>query len=336
MRGFIIKLAIGAAGVFILVKFGSIDISVLAVVVERPDLLAVAFLCLLATVPLAALRWRSLLEGLGFAMAFRWTLNTTFVSLFFHTFLPGAYGGDAVRLALAYRATGGGLNRLTFSVLTDRITGLIALLLLGLFMVPALPEAYVSRLEWIAALACGLGIVGLAVVLRSGEWLAGMIGRLPAPVGPTLAYVVREVTGALRAYLARPSVLLLAVVISMVQYALVLTALGVLGHAMRLEGLSPLGYVVAGIWSLVANALPVTPGGLGVGEAAFAHVALAFATPESSGNSFGTIFLAMRVLSVLIGVVGVLPWLLSRVDVHKGIAAMQSCNETPTRLPTAK
>jgi uncharacterized membrane protein YbhN (UPF0104 family) len=264
-------------------------------------------------------------------------MNTTFISLFFHTFLPGAHGGDLVRLALAYRTTGGGLNRLTFSVLVDRLSGLTALLMLGLVLVPALPPTYASRMEWIAGIAMIAVTSGLVLALTSGNLMARWLGRLPAPVGPVLAKIVRELVAALRAYLTQPGLLATALAISVGQYLLILIALFLLGHAMGFNALSWSGYAIAGVWSTVANALPITPGGIGVGEAAFAHVALALSASSSNGVSFGTVFLAMRVLTVLIGVVGVLPWLLHRVDLRRGLAAIKSQPESERPvLPVAE
>jgi Predicted integral membrane protein len=337
LRSFVVKLAVGIIGIVVLLTIGHIDFRVLLSAADRPELLTLAFLSLLATVPLAAVRWWLLLRSLDFAVGVRWTVNITFISLFFHTFLPGAYGGDLVRLGLAYRATGGKLNRLTCSVLADRISGLVALLLLSLLLVPVLPEAYASRLEWVAAIAFVAGLAGLAVVLFWGDGVVRLLGALPKPVGPLLARIAGEGIGALRAYITRPAVLAAAVAISIVQYALVLAALIALGWAMRFTDLPIAGYLVAGIWSLVANALPVTPGGLGVGEAAFAHVALIFAPPQTAGQAtLGTIFLAMRVLSIVIGVIGVLPWLLNRVDVRGGIAAMRAGAPADAQMPAAK
>ena len=337
MRGFLIKLAIGVAGLVILVKYGSIDLGVLMKAADRPGLLALAFLCMLATVPIAAWRWWLLLRGLQFTLTLPWSVNVTFISLFFHTFLPGAHGGDLVRLGLAYRSAGGGLSRLTFSVLVDRLAGLLSLLILGLIMVPALPPAYASRIEWVAAIALAAGVVGLVVALKSGDWLARLLRRLPAPVGPALANVVSELVAALRAYWTQPGRLTAALAISLAQYLLVLLALFLLGHAMGFTDLSRAGYVIAGVWSTVANSLPITPGGIGVGEAAFAHVALALTSQPSGSISYGTVFLAMRVLTVIIGIGGVLPWLLNRVDLRHGVAAIKNEPAAERRpLPVAE
>lgn len=323
MRGYAIKLVIGIAGLVILERFGLIDLNVLVKAVDRPELLGIAFLFLLVTVPLAAWRWSMLLNGLNFNSTFRWSLKTTFISMFFHTFLPGAYGGDFVRLAIAYRATGSGLNRLAFSILLDRLTGLAALLVLGLMVLPVLPVEYADRFTWIVGIAVAGGIAAVSLGLLAGERLERLLRRLPKPVGPMTAHIVSELVGALRAYASRPAVVGRALLLSLVQYVFVLGSLVVLGDAMRIEGLSLAGYVVAGAWSLVANALPITPGGLGVGEAVFAKIATELAA-FSLSQSFGSVFLAMRVLSIVISVIGILPFSLNRGAILEDITSLRA------------
>ncbi len=323
MRGFIIKLLIGIAGVLVLVYFGSIDLDVLGRATRRPELLALAFAGLLLTVPIAACRWWLLLRGLQLPVTMRWSVGTTFISLFFNTFLPGAYGGDLVRLALAYRILGK-LNRLTISVIVDRLSGLGALLLLGLAMLPALPVAYANRLGWVAVTLVAVGVLGLYIALRSGDWLVRHLRRLPGRAGPILAHIAREVLAALQAYVTRPGLLLVTLILSVVQFVLVLLALIALGWAMGFIELDWTGYMLAGVWSLVANALPVTPGGIGVGEAAFAHAASALSHSTAAGAAFGTVFLALRLVSIAVGMIGIVPWLMQRGELRNGISTLKS------------
>lgn len=325
MRGFLIKLGIGVVGLLILLYFGSIDLAVLGKAFHRPDFLLLAFLCLLATIPMGAWRWWLLLRGLQFKVAFTWAQNITFISLFFHTFLPGAQGGDLMRVAMAYRASGGEFSRVMFSVVVDRLTGLTALLVLGLTTLPLLPSAYSHRLIWVAIIAVAAGAAGIFLGLRFSGTVIRLVGQLPAPVGPAAANVIGEFAVALQAYAAQPLLIVGAVLISIVQYGLVLAALMLLGKAMEFGGLSFSGYVIAGAWSLVANGLPITPGGIGVGEAAFGQVAAALASP-GIGTGFGTIFLAMRVLTIVLGVIAVVPWLMYRNDVNAGLTLARSAD----------
>ena len=114
---------------------------------------------------LGALRWREI-SGLCQApltdlQAFRYNL----IGTFFNQTLPSSIGGDAMRLWLVNR-TGAGWRAATYSILTDRAVGLIAL---ALIIVASLPWSYSmiadsnGRLALVlvdfAALAGGLGFL---------------------------------------------------------------------------------------------------------------------------------------------------------------------------------
>jgi glycosyltransferase 2 family protein len=309
----IARIALGLVVLALLIYFGALDPKVLATTFGRPDLLALATLLLLTTIPLAAFRWWLLLKSLKFPMGFNWSLRTTFTSQFFNTFLPGSYGGDFARVALAYRASGGGLSRLAFTVVVDRLSGLLALIILGLSILPLLPMQYRDATYPLFAIGCGVILGGTIFGFLIGERIAAFLVRLPWSIGVKLAHVVREVLAAVRAFFDHWPILVAILVLSIVQFTLVLGALAVLGRAMRFDALSLSGYAVAGVWSTLANALPLSPGGLGVGEAAFAKTAMLLES-VASGASYATVFLAMRVLTILIAVLGVLPYWAQRHD----------------------
>jgi uncharacterized membrane protein YbhN (UPF0104 family) len=317
----ILRTAAGLLVLALLIYFGRIDLAVLRQTLEHPALLLFAAALLLAAVPIAAVRWWVLIAALDFPMGFRWALQTTFISNFFNVFLPGTLGGDMVRVLLARRAAHGGMSRLAFTVMADRLSGLAALMVLALCVVPALPArfhepAYLLPL----AAACVALPGGIAVGILAGAPLANLLARLPAPLGPRLAHAVREVLAAVRAYAGRWSVLAWALALSLLQFILVLSSLIALGMAMSFDRLPPSGYVIAGVWSIIANFLPLTPGGLGVGEAAFAQIAAALESGPS-GASYGNVFLAARILTILISVVGVLPYLAQRGELRKAALA---------------
>jgi uncharacterized protein (TIRG00374 family) len=308
----ILRTATGLLVLGLLIYFGRVDLKVLREALQHPALLVLAGTLLVSAVPIAALRWWLLLAALEFPMSFPWTLRTTFTSNFFNVFLPGSIGGDMVRVLLARRAAQRGISRLASTVVVDRLSGLAALILLAVCVVPALP-AWLHEPVYLLALAavCAALPAGIAIGVLAGGRIAGVLDRFPAPLGPRLAHGIREVLAALDAYAGRWPVLVHALLLSVLQFLIVLVCLMVLGAAMSFHGLSPSGYIVAGVWSIIANFLPITPGGLGVGEAAFAQLAAALeAVP--SGASYGNVFLATRILNVLITVAGVLPYLAQR------------------------
>src|SRR5215468_3662893 len=100
--------------------------------------IAVAILVTVFQIFLGALRWREI-SGLCQApltdlRAFRYNM----IGAFFNQTLPSSIGGDAMRLWLVNR-TGAGWRAATYSILTDRAVGLIAL---SLIIVGSLPWSY--------------------------------------------------------------------------------------------------------------------------------------------------------------------------------------------------
>lgn len=310
----------------LLAHFGQINLAVFAKAIGHPALLGFAAFLILITIPIAALRWWLLLRALKYSMGVRWALRTIFISQFMNTFLPGAYGGDIVRVALGYRAAKSGLSRLTLSVVVDRVSGLVGLLLLALIVLPMLPTQAREDAVLPLTLAVCTVIIGVAVVVTNGNRLAVLIARVPK-IGCKIAHFINEVLVAIKIYMGHTSVLAMAILLSVVQFALVLVALAVIGSAMNFDALSPVGYAVAGVWSVIANAIPLTPGGIGIGEAAFAHVAVMLESAPS-GASYATVFLAMRVLVVLASAVGLIPYLPNRMELRRDVATVEKTIES--------
>ncbi len=127
--------------------------------------IAAAVLVTIFQIFLGALRWRKISQlchaPLSDLQAFRYNM----IGAFFNQTLPSSIGGDAVRLWLIKR-TGAGWRAATYSILTDRAVGLIAL---ALIIVASLPWSYnmigdsKGRVALVfvdfAALAGGLGFL---------------------------------------------------------------------------------------------------------------------------------------------------------------------------------
>jgi uncharacterized membrane protein YbhN (UPF0104 family) len=110
--------------------------------------------------------------------------------------------------------------------------------------------------------------------------------------------------------------------LSVLMFIMLLEAIYLLGIAMHFDGLARPAYYTAGVWAMIANSLPLTPGGLGVGEAAFAQIAHLLEVVRTHA-SYATAFLAMRVLNVLIGLLGVLPYIASRQQILSAVRNVQ-------------
>jgi uncharacterized protein (TIRG00374 family) len=326
MQRGLVRLTVATGAVGLLLWFDFVDLEVLRDVLERPGPVVAAVVLLLATVPLAAYRWWLLLHRLDLTLGYMLLLRTTFVGQFCNTFLPGAYGGDLVRATLAYREARAGLSRITFSLVADRLSGLVALLFLGLMMLPAFPGDYRQVVIVAVLVAVCVIVAGVATGLRYGERAAGWLGSRSGRFLRRVAGFLVEIVGSLRSYLENWRLMAGAVLLSIIQFVLVLSALTLVGRAMEFDLLSVWGYLVAGVWALVANALPLTPGGVGIGEAAFAEIA-EFIESAPSGASYATAFLAHRMLVALVSLVGLVPFRTSEPGDLEELLTIRSSEE---------
>jgi len=137
-----------------------------------PAMLGIAVGLALFQVWLGAMRWLIVLRALRAAFSALDALRVYYVGVFFAIVLPGAVGGDAVRMWVARRA---GLSLATSvnSVMLERAATVLALVLLVagtqpllLARVPDIPGS------WVFPLLSVLGVLGIGVL--------ALLDRLPA------------------------------------------------------------------------------------------------------------------------------------------------------------
>jgi uncharacterized membrane protein YbhN (UPF0104 family) len=90
-------------------------------------------------------------------------------------------------------------------------------------------------------------------------------------------------------------VLLESIVVSVLCQITLLIAIILVNHVMGLPRVSVFDFMLAIIISQVVSHLPITPGGIGVGEASFANT-LILLHPQSA-TAYATVYLAVRIIS---------------------------------------
>ena len=116
------------------------------------------------------------------------------------------------------------------------------------------------------------------------------------PVGQIRTMALR-IVNSIDLYLKSPGKLFQAFSLSLMIHAFVFVGMMVLGASMNMEELTAMGYAFSTFCGVVSNQLPITPGGIGVGEVAFDRVSnLLIANTSVAG--FGTVFLGFRVFSL--------------------------------------
>ena len=318
-RGWVIaavKLAIAAVLVWALFRFGWIRLDDLGDVFQRSWEPAVAALLLAIAFFVGAVRWHVLLRTMGLAVPFRRCCEIYLIGAFTNTFLPGGTGGDLVRAVYIARHVRQGRAGSVASVLIDRVVGLSGLLLVGLLLVALAPEHVVAHpltRSLFLAIAAAFGamvVIGVAVVFVFSERaIEGLAANLAAGNAMLrLAGRVLRLIGLFRRDRLR---LFGAIGLSLLIAVVIVIATMLLASRFDAGGLGPVDFANAMTLSLLASVVPLTPGGIGIGEGAFAVICHLW-EPVPSRLAYGSIFLGWRLINALLGIVGGIAFLTYR------------------------
>jgi uncharacterized protein (TIRG00374 family) len=96
--------------------------------------LTAGFLCFVPTLLIVSWRWRMLLRVHGVRLRFWRVFELTMIGQFFSAFLLGTTGGDVVKIFYVARAVPLRRAAVSFTVVVDRVIGLVAMLLFGVVL----------------------------------------------------------------------------------------------------------------------------------------------------------------------------------------------------------
>jgi uncharacterized protein (TIRG00374 family) len=298
-----LRLAAGIAILVYLAESGIISFGALSKLMVAWPITLAALGIFLVDIFLMGLRTSWLFRPLGMKLTILKSTQLTLVSIFFSTFLPGSGGGDLVKLYYATKENTGRRTEVATVLMFDRAIGLFAMLLLPFFFVPMFRPLIqaVPALRTILILIACVSIGSLAVFLfcAFNQSLFNFLAREsgPFPRWRKLAYRVLET---IRTYGRNPGTLLSALLLSILANlsVIVITALAVL--VLDPASLSSKICLVVPIGQAV-NGLPLTPGGLGVGETALNAL---FKLTGLQGGAEA--FLYWRVWKAMVGLLGLI------------------------------
>lgn len=179
-----------SAGVLALIA-SKLDTDKLIQIIRQLDLMVFTIAILIwGGVPLlASIRWKLLLQAQSIHLPFKKVLDLFFVGHFFNAFLLGTTGGDLVKIFYATQAAPDKKSAATLTIVLDRIIGLIAILLMALFLIPAQWSFLTQTAQTHAAAGSVLLVVGGALIgvgglfflpqLQKITFLKNIVHRLP-------------------------------------------------------------------------------------------------------------------------------------------------------------
>ncbi|MBS1963601.1 MAG: flippase-like domain-containing protein [Bdellovibrionales bacterium] len=236
-------------------------------------------IAVVATAFIAAFRWNLLLGAQEIRLATPRLLQLQFVGNFFNIALPGAVSGDFVKAFYIAHEYPGARSKAFGSILFDRILGLSALVMVSLTALLVGLQHFIGS-PVLAGVKAFVMIAGLCVIvfygylflvrehhdplLKLGQRLEAAGGRF----GATFGAIVRIYLG-IRVYHSERKLVMKALGLSAAIHLLAGFACLCFASALGESQIPANGLFVVAPLGLLATAIPVLPGGVGTGHAAF-------------------------------------------------------------------
>jgi len=301
------KIAVAIGLMWFLIHGGKLNTAAVAGAAQRWPLLLLGIFLLYLQMAVGAWRWNILLNVQAVRIPLVKAFSLTMIGTLFNMIIPGAVGGDVIKGYYVSRCTVERKAHVVTTVLVDRVLGLVGMMAVATFAglmdwsLVSSNRTFTSLFFFVAASFVGLCLGLLISFSASGRWaiaLERLTHRLPGSA------IIKRLIESLVEYRSRPYTVLQAVVLSFVAQALCCVSFYLSALALGYNDLPVRAYLLVVPLGLVTTALPVAPGGIGVGQAAF--YGLFRLLPDATGGMGAnacTVFQCLVVLMSLSGFV---------------------------------
>ncbi len=270
-----------------------------------PWLTFFVFLLVMSGIIVNNYRWLLLLQGQKIRSSLAQTMPLTFIGLFFNLAMPGSVGGDVVKAYYIAQEQPGTKLRAATSVLMDRVVGLYAMALIAMVAVLTHTEKILSSPQlrslaiFIAALSVGFTgffIIGFSDTVRTHDLTEKFLNKVPG------GRMIRRIYDAVHDFRHGKKQFIWGIILSIFVQSLNIFGFYVISVALHFNNISIGAFFFLIPLGLIATAIPVSPGGVGVGQAVFLAL---FGWYGGIEPSLGPILITIyQVMTVLISVIG--------------------------------
>lgn len=237
----------------------------------------------------------------------------------FNYFLPGGIAGDAVKIGYVTKISSK-KSIAVLSIIIDRVIGLLAMILVVMFFLPSL-FSKINRLKWIVTdynemilpyflLLSALTVTFFTILLSivNNKKLYKKITAFLRQRKNKLNKSLLKITRAVFSYRKSGLILILDVFISAFIHITIALSLLLIGQKiLNVDNISLFSYNLASIITQIISIIPLSPGGIGIGEASFAKVL--YYLNDRILLGYASIYFIFRMVNILISIPGVIIFL---------------------------
>lgn len=315
----LLKIGVAVALITWMVSTGRLDPKNLASAFRRWELLLAAAALFYGQITVTGLRWYMLLRSQGIRLPLKDTMALNLIGTLFNTVIPGAVGGDVMKgYYLSRRAPAQRALAVT-TLLVDRVLGLMALLIMPLIAALWNTDLVIGKpaMQAVLVIAGGgvaAGVLGFLVALILGDRILAMLDRLGERFRP--AQVLRKVLWAIVQYRHHGATVVAALAISILNHLLGIYAFLLCARSISDAELNLQSFLLVVPLGLVTTAIPISPAGVGVGQAAF--FTLFGLVPGLTGQLGSEACTVFQFVMVAVFLTGFVPYVFYKDDARAG------------------
>ena len=252
--------------------------------------------------------WWLLLKSQKYNITYVRSLLIYCYGTFFNVVMPGGIGGDAARFLYLYRnVKPEEKSAALFTVIMSRILGFHALitlcLIIGLFYLEKIINS--SSLQAIYFVILTVFLASFLVPIIYMIFSKGILCYLNTLKNKKLKYIVNFIiflASNIENYKTKFNYIAMCWVISLFSHIFFISIFYTMSIQLDMNYISFFENIIVGALSYMSNSVPITPGGIGVGEASYNYFYKLFLeNPGYSNLAFGSVFfIAYRVLYTFI------------------------------------
>ena len=271
----LIKFLVVAALLYFMGSKGFLSLTALQKAFTEWNYMIPAYALLFCGSFMSMYRWQFLLRVQKLDLNFAMIVKLSFIGQFFNIALPGAVSGDIVKAHYVAKSAAGMRAKSFSSIFFDRVIGLSALVLVSMIalLISQIAGWGLSIPQSLKIFVYGLGtsvLLGfgyLFLVREHHDPLLMILRKLEKKI--TLIGSITRIYEGLREYQNHRKTVFLMILLSMVTHGMCLSSYVLFCYALGEHQLPPLGLFVLMPLAMVVTAIPLAPGGMGTGHAAF-------------------------------------------------------------------
>lgn len=301
---FFLRLSLTLGIIFFLVQSGRLNFSRLLLFLDSPKILfTLLFVLLVVSIPLTALRWWLLLRAIQIRLPIKNAYFLTWIGNFFSATLPGAVTGDLVKgYYLVKLDKGEGKTKPLMTLIIDRATGLFGLIVMAFFALIfnwrlIFSQAKLQPLAlFIVFLFCMIALFYTVILYPFPEGrdpFIRLINMLPK------SGLFLKIYNTFKIYQHHWRSLATTLIISIIIHSLTAFLFFLVTQMLKMDQVDFATQMFIMPIGLITTAIPIAPGGIGIGHAAFETLYLLIGV--KGGADIFNLFIVIQLAVYLLG-----------------------------------